>query len=431
VATAKAAGQEFRSCSLTRDERTMVRISSYPHLYFELVSVGFSLILGMGLSSAFLPILSWELDPTGVLVGIVVSAWFLARIFTELPSGFLSDRAGRRRLVIFGLALSVGGTLTCATSSTIYQLILGRALWGLGAALFFTNNTALMFDLFEPSIRGKAVGTLQGIEFIGSFIGAPIGAIVASYLGYYSVFYAASVMTLVSFLIAFRSKGLRQVADKPREGHAAISVGEALRGLRNWGLLVVCSVVMSRMLVMQGLMHTIFQLYLNQILSYDIATIGLIMSVRTAGFCAATFASGRMADQLGIKPVIAGGLFIEGICVGLYTATSSLTHIVIIGFLEGVGGAMVSVTLIVLLSKVVTPNMRGTAVGLYRTFMDLGGILGPVIFIFVYDFIGQLIPFLASSALLVANIALVISTRERHMLETIQTSQSVAEIARH
>jgi len=403
----------------------------YPRIYFELVSVGFSLILGMGLSSAFLPLLSWELDPTGVLVGIVTSAWFLARIFTELPSGFFSDKVGRRRLVIFGLALSVGGTVTCAASRSIYQLILGRALWGLGAALFFTNNTALMFDLFEPSIRGKAVGTLQGIEFIGSFIGAPIGAIIASWFGYYSVFYVASVMTLVSFLIAFRSRGLKQVADSPREGYVAISIGEALRGLRNWGLFVVCSVVMSRMLVMQGLLHTVFQLYLNQILFYDIATIGLIMSVRTAGFCATTFASGRLADQLGIKPVIIGGLFIEGICLGLYTATSSLTHIFVIGLLEGVGGGMVSVTLIVLLSKVVTPNMRGTSVGLYRTFMDLGGILGPVIFIFVYDFVGRPIPFLASAALLITNIALVISVRAHHMLETSQTSQSLVEIGRH
>lgn len=405
------------SCGWTRDEKAMVRIRSYPHLYFELVSVGFSLILGMGLSSAFLPLLSWKLDPTGVLVGIVTSAWFLARIFTELPSGFLSDRVGRRRLVLFGLALSVVGTLTCATSRSIYQLILGRALWGLGAAFYFTNNTALMFDMFVPSIRGKAVGTLQSIEFIGSFIGAPIGAVIAEWFGYYSVFYVASVMTLFSFLIASLSKELKQVADRPRQGHAVVSLSEALSGLRNHALLVICSVVMSRMLVVQGIMSTVFQLYMNQILSYDVATIGLIMSVRTAGFCAATFLSGRLADRLGIKSVIMGGLLTEGVCLGLYSVTSSLTDIVIISLLEGVGGGMISVTLIVLLSKAATPNMRGTSVGLYRTFMDLGGILGPVIFIFAYDFIGKHIPFLASAALLIANIALVASIRARHMLE--------------
>ncbi len=376
------------------------------------------MILGMGLSSAFLPILSWELDPTGVLVGMVTSAWFLARIFTELPSGFLSDRVGRRKLVLFGLVLSVIGTLTCATSHSIHQLILGRALWGLGAALYFANNTALMFDMFEPGIRGRAVGTLESIEFIGSFIGAPMGAMIAAWFGYYSVFYVASVMTLFSFLIAFTSRELKQAADRPRQGYVAVPVSEALRGLRSWGLLVVCSVVMSRMLVVQGVMSTVFQLYLNQILSYDVATIGVIMSVRTAGFCAATFLSGRLADRLGIKPIIMGGLLVEGVCLGLYSATSSLTNIATIGLLEGVGGGMISVNLIVLLSKVVTPNLRGTSIGLYRTFMDLGGILGPIIFIFAYDFVGRSMPFLASATLLIANIALVASIRARHMLET-------------
>lgn len=396
----------------------MAGVSSFPRLYFELIFVGFSLVLGMGLSSAFLPLLANDLDPTGVLVGVVTSAWFLGRIFTELPSGYLSDRIGRRRLVLLGLVLSAVGALTCGTSRSIYQLIFGRALWGLGAAFYFTNNTALMFDMFKPSVRGKAVGTLQGIEFIGSFVGAPLGAIAAAFFGYYSVFYVASFMALSSFSAAFLSKGLRAAGDKPHEGYAAVSAVKALKGLRNWGLLVVCLVVMSRMFVMQGIISTVFQLYLSQILSFDIGTIGVIMSVRTAGFCAATFLSSRLTDRLGIKHVLASGLLVEGVCLSLYTAASSLTQISGVSLLEGFGGGMVWVPLMVILSRVVAPDIRGTAVGLYRTSMDLGGVLGPISFVFTYDFAGKHMPFLIGGALLIANIAIVSSIRERHMLET-------------
>ena len=396
----------------------MARTTSYSRFYFELIFVGFSLILGMGLSSAFLPIFAWELDPTGVLVGVVTSAWFLARIFTELPSGFLSGRIGRRRLAVSGLALSTIGTLICATSRSIYQLILGRALWGLGAAFYYTNITALMLDMFEPDVRGKAVGTLQGVEFLGSFVGAPIGALIAAVLGYYSVFYVASLMTLFSFWLAFLSKGLKQHAGKPGKGYKATPVKEALKGMKNWTLVVVCSVVMSRMFVMQGIMSTVFQLYLNQILLYDVATIGVIMSIRTAGFCVMTFLSGRLADRLGGKPVVACGLLVEGACFFLYTTTSSLTNISIIGFLEGVGGGMVSVTLLVLLSEAVASSMRGAALGLYRTFMAIGGILGPVIFTVVYDSMGKHTPFQLAAALLLVHIAFVVSTRSRHTLDS-------------
>lgn len=392
----------------------MGRSISYPRLYFELLFIGFSLVVGMGLSSAFLPLLAWELDPAGVLVGIVTSAWFLARIFTELPSGFLSDRIGRRKLAMFGLGLSAVGPLICATSRSIYQLIFGRALWGLGAAFYYTNITALMLDMFEPEVRGKAVGTFQGIEFFGSFVGAPLGAYMASLFGYYSVFYFASVMILICLLVASSSKGLKKQAGAPSSELTTIPVKESLRSLKNWTLLVVCSIVMSRMLVMQGIMSTVFQLYLNQILSFDVATIGVIMSVRTLGFCAATFLSGRLTDRFGGKPVIACGLLIEGTSIYLYTATSSLANITLIGLVEGIGGGMVSVTLLILLSQTVSSSMKGAAIGLYRTFMAIGGILGPVIFTDVYDRAGRNVPFQLAALLLVAQIALVISTRRRH-----------------
>jgi len=395
----------------------MVKNSLYPRLYYELLFAGSSLMLGMGLSGAFLPILSWELDPTGLLVGFVTSAWFLARIFTELPSGLLSDMLGRRRLALFGLTVSLVGTLMCASSHFIHQLILGRALWGLGAAFFFTNNTALIFDMFEPSVRGKALGTLQAIEFLGSLVGTPLGAVSATFFGYYSVFYVASLMTLLSFFVAFLSKGLKQATSSQRERHTSISICEALKGLRSWALLVACLAIMTRMLVTHGVMLTVFQLYLNQVLSYDVALIGLIMGVRTAGFCAATFLSGRLTDRLGLRPVITVGLLVEGICLCLYTMTNSLTYVIVVGLLEGFGGGAIWLTLSILLSRAVPPRMRGSAVGLFRTFMALGGILGPVIFMFVYDSIGRSVPFLAGAALLMTNLPLVVSVRKRHMLE--------------
>ena len=79
---------------------------------------------------------------------------------------------------------------------------------------------------------------------------------------------------------------------------------------------------------------------------------------------------------------------------------------------------MVWVPLMVILSQVVVPDIRGTAVGLYRTSLDLGGVLGPIFFVFIYDFAGKYMPFLVGGTLLIASIAVVSSIRERHMLET-------------
>jgi MFS family permease len=78
-----------------------------PPVFWQLVFVGFAIMMGMSLPSSFLPILANSLDSSGVLVGLVVSAWFLSRIFLEIPSGIISDRIGRRRLRIYGMPSAV------------------------------------------------------------------------------------------------------------------------------------------------------------------------------------------------------------------------------------------------------------------------------------------------------------------------------------
>lgn len=60
-------------------------LKSYPRVYFELLFIGFTIVLGMGLSQSVLPIYAKDLDPTGILAGLVVSAWFFSRLFMEIP----------------------------------------------------------------------------------------------------------------------------------------------------------------------------------------------------------------------------------------------------------------------------------------------------------------------------------------------------------
>lgn len=139
-------------------------LRSYTRAYFELIIAGFSMVMALGLTKAFLPIMALNLDPAGVLVGLATSSWFLFRVFVEIPSGLILVRVGRRRLLVFGLSLGVVSPIICAYANSIFLLILGMALWGVRAALFFICSTVTLFDLFELGKRGKAVETFQGLE---------------------------------------------------------------------------------------------------------------------------------------------------------------------------------------------------------------------------------------------------------------------------
>ncbi|MEM2028884.1 MAG: hypothetical protein QXS05_05840, partial [Candidatus Bathyarchaeia archaeon] len=69
-------------------------LKNYPRAYFEILAASFMLMINMSLVSAFLPIFAYELDPSGVMVGLVSSVWFFFRVFLEIPSGVLSDIVG-------------------------------------------------------------------------------------------------------------------------------------------------------------------------------------------------------------------------------------------------------------------------------------------------------------------------------------------------
>jgi len=388
-----------------------LRLKTYPKVYYELLTSAFILIMGMSLSAAFLPLFAIELDPSGLLVGLVSSAWFISRIFTELPSGILADRFGKRKLLVGGLALSAVGAFLCSTADVIHVLIVGRTLWGLGTGLFFMSSSATIFDLFESSVRGRALGAFQAIEFVGSFIGAPIGSFMVAYTQYSGVFVVASGLMVCSFIIALVSRGLRQMEER-RDGQERVSLTDVLSSLKSRGLASIYVNSFSRMLIMSGLTGTVFPLYLNLELGIGVELIGLIVSVRTLGMIAATAVSGSLSDRFGRKPIIALGMLFQVSCYYAYTTSSLLEALLLIGIAEGFGRGMVLTSMMVLLSEVVSPQIRGGAIGMYRTFMDVGGFTGPLFFMFMFEQFGSHSTFFSAMFILAVNATLLLTVRK-------------------
>jgi len=387
-------------------------LKSYPRVYFELLLSAFMLIMGMSLASTFLPLFAYDLDPVGFLVGFVSSAWFFSRIFTELPSGILADTLGRRKLLIGGLVLSAVGAFLCSMADRIHILILGRALWGLGTGLFFMSSSATVFDLFKSSDRGQALGTFQALEFIGSFIGAPIGSFMVGFMGYRGVFLASCGFMVCSSLTAFFSRELRQMDLKStRPTRSTLDLTDVLPRFKNWGLTAIYINSFSSMLIWAGITGTVFPLYLNLDLGINVELIGIIISIRTLGMIFATAISGRLSDAFGRKPMILLGMSLEAGCLYAYTSTSSLEMILLIGLIEGSGCGMVLTSSMVLLSEVVPQQSRGSAIGMYRTFMDVGGFVGPLFFMMVFDSFGSYTTFLTAVATIVLTITLVLPVK--------------------
>jgi MFS family permease len=391
---------------LIKEWRNRLIGSDIPSIYYELLFIGFSIMTGMSLSSSFLPILANELDPSGVLVGLVVSSWFFSRMFIEIPAGIISDRIGRRRLLVLGLALSLFGPVICSQASHIYHLIFGRAVWGMGTALYFMSNLALLMDILPADSRGKALGVFQGFEFIGSFIGAPIGAFLASIISFTQVFYVTAFFMFLSFIVAFTSSNMRNLSDENRV-RAQLNIGEILGNLRNRDIILVCSSNFFRMFTRFGIYMTIIQLYLNQVLGLSVTDIGWVISMRIAGMVLLLFVAGSLSDRYGRKPVLVAGYVVTGVSLFAFTLSGRLSWLLFSGFVAGAGDALDMTTLMALLTDIAPESARGVVVGLFRTFMDVGGFLGPIVFMLLFNEVSPVSTFYFATFLSFINIFLI------------------------
>ncbi|MBE0633749.1 MFS transporter, partial [Candidatus Bathyarchaeota archaeon] len=340
--------------------------SNLPKVYYELLFVGFSIMTGMSLSSSFLSLLADQLDPSGALVGMVVSAWFLSRIFLELPAGIISDRIGRRKLLVIGLGLAMLGPILCSQATHIYILIIGRSIWGMGTALYFMSNMALLMDILPVETRGSAIGMFQGIENIGSFIGAPVGALLATQFSFTKVFYFTIVFTLISFVVALRSSAMKDLTSNHESKHS-LTFKQISGSLRNWSILIVCVCVLLRMLVIQGIFQTVLQLYLNKNMGLSVGDIGWVISMKVAGQIIFLLIAGYLSDKYGRKPVLAFGFGVGALSIISFILSKSFAGLLLSGFLGGVGEGLGITTLLALLTDIAPANARGGAVGLYRT----------------------------------------------------------------
>lgn len=111
---------------------------------------------------------------TPMLIGLAIGVYGLTQACLQIPMGLVSDRVGRKPVILFGLLMMLVGSLVAALANTIEVIIIGRALQGCGAIAAAT--LALVGDLTRESVRSRAmavVGMSIGLSFMLAMSLAP------------------------------------------------------------------------------------------------------------------------------------------------------------------------------------------------------------------------------------------------------------------
>lgn len=155
-----------------------------------------------------LPRIMDDLDANLSSIQWVVLAYLLTITSLLLTFGRLADLMGRKRVYIAGFAVFTVGNLLAGLSQSVTELILARALTGVGGAMIQANGAAITAAVFPPEERGKALGLNGTIVAAGLVTGPTIGGVLTDALGWRSVFLVAIPVGLLA--IPFASLVLKE-----------------------------------------------------------------------------------------------------------------------------------------------------------------------------------------------------------------------------
>ena len=151
-----------------------------------------------------IPAMGSEFHASATLIGYIVTGYILAAAVLAVPFGRLADLTGRKRILVVGIfifALCSGGS---AFAKTIVMLIVLRIVQGIGAAMIFSTNTAVLISAFSPEKRGKVLGYSIASTYIGLSAGPVVGGLLNHYFGWRSIFIVTFAVSLIVFIIAAR-----------------------------------------------------------------------------------------------------------------------------------------------------------------------------------------------------------------------------------
>ncbi|PZR75007.1 MAG: MFS transporter [Chthoniobacterales bacterium] len=189
-----------------------------------------------------LPALQKDLNATVIDVQWVIEAYSLFLAALLLVGGSLGDRYGRRRVFLIGVTTFAAASGWCGLVPGIVQLIVARAVQGIGAALLVPGSLAIISSSFPEEQRGRAIGTWSGFSAITAAIGPVLGGWLIEHVSWRAVFFINIPLALVVIGIS-----LWRVPESANDENEGLDWFGAILGALGLGALIYGLIESSRL----------------------------------------------------------------------------------------------------------------------------------------------------------------------------------------
>ena len=345
----------------------------------------FVAVLGFSLVAPFFPGYAMNLGANFTMLGFIVSIYGAVQLVTQIPVGRLSDRMGRKKILLLGLVTFTFLPPLYVYAGDAYSLLLIRALGGLGASFVWPTAMALIIDQARPQSRGAAMGFYNAAFFSALALGPFIGGILYDLMGLKAPFYFWALLGMVSVAIVYR-----QVSEPNKvEGEVELSPGKVEKGKGEDGkepliapgyrstFLACCSVVLWSGVV-GGFNFTMLPAYATK-LGLSITDVGLIYLVYGGSTAISNIYFGNQADRGRRKLLIFTGCLAGLVSFALLLRAETMIQVVILFLGLGVGLGMSSPAAAAIIADTTCTVRRGEIYGIFNTARMSGVVVGPLI----------------------------------------------------
>ena len=369
---------------------------------FALYILMFNMFIAMAGIGLIIPIMPQYLDTFGAAgqtLGFLIALFSFSQFIFSPISGDLSDKHGRKKLIIIGLIIYGLSQLTFGLSTELWMLYLSRFFSGLGAAFIVPPTMAFVADITTFEERGKGMGLLGASMSLGFMIGPAIGGIFSK-ISLEFPFYVGTGAALFAALLSIYAlpNPAPRNAPQPGEDKKRENLFKQMKRSTTTPYFIILIVMFVFSFGLANFQSTI-SIYVDKKYFYTTSQIALLITVGGfVGVIAQTFVINPLFKRFGEMRVILVNLVVAALAMLGILFVDTFWTILFVATIFFTATSLLRPAVNTLVSKLAS-NEQGFAAGMMTAYMSLGNMIGPALAGILFD-INMTFPYIIGTVIL-------------------------------
>jgi len=384
----------------TSDSEDIVdEVKGMHHVWMLAISLSI-LQIGFGLIVPIFPFYIVALNVGAIELGFLAASFALTRIILAGPFGGLSDKLGRKPVMMGALLGFAFANVVYAFAPNVEVMIAARALEGAVSAGFFPAASAYIADVTTPANRGTAMGYLTMGNMVGFIIGPTIGGVLAEFLGIRLPFIVAAIATLGTFVVLTIIVKEPTKRIEPFDSKPKVSIREVL-SKRKKSYSVLGFSMFTNMFAI-GILEVAFMLDAVVRFHFTPIDIGFFFLVLGVVTVIGSVVFGKLSDRIGRKWLIVVGSAIGAISLLIFMIANDIVGFYLAGGILGLAISLRGPTIQAMVADLTDKDAYGAVMGTFGAVNNAAYVVGPIMGGYLYDSSGDSVSSLAVAAVMSA-----------------------------